>query len=344
MKKPIENEETKSITTSSESPISATHGLRAIAKQFSGYLNKAYKESVSYNPNTGENISLVVNKWVEMPKQYQERMDMPGLPFGVITQVYGKKDSGKTSMLMQGIAAAQKQGILPILILSEHKFDFLRLTDWMDADPEAIIVFEVDDLESGFTFLEKILRDIYLGKLILETDDKDDKGEKKDLVIDVSNQPCYIFWDSIGGTLSRSELEGEVEDWSKDMGRGAQALKKMVKRSAYLLHRVKDRVGILFLNQVWTARTPTGISYDKPAGGEAVQHYYAVEIHLKRGTEVRMESKGKDMGIGYNIEMRVVKNHITHTRLTSSFIAVAEGLLDPKELDNFKKRYRQKMK
>ena len=157
----------------------------------------------------------------------------------------------------------------------------------------------------------------------------------------MTNQKCFIFWDSIGGTLSQSEADGDVEDWSKDMGRTAQAVKKLVKRSASLLNKVKDRVGILFLNQVWTARTPTGISYDKPAGGEAAQHYYALEIHLKRGNEIKMAYKGKDMGIGYEVELRVAKNHVNHNRPKARILAVAEGLLPMSEKDSFKKRYRK---
>lgn len=318
--------------------------LREIAGKYNKYMNAQYQAEVSYVPDTKSKAAVVVRKWLELPEQLQYAMNLPGLPFGHITQVYGKKDSGKSSLLMQAISSAQAQGILPILILTEHKFDFERLTNYMGGDPNAMIVLEADDLETGFTYLEKILRDVRSGKLVLDTGEKDKDGKSVDTVIDVSNQPVFIFWDSIGGTLSRAELEGDVEDWSKDMGRGAQALKKMVKRSAQLLNKVKDRVGILFLNQVWTARTPTGIQYDKPAGGETVQHYYAIEIQLKRGQEIKMDFQGRSMGIGYSIEMRMVKNHVNHNRMRSDLIAVAEGLLDPDELDAFKKRYKKNLK
>lgn len=309
--------------------------LKSIAQKYKEHLNQQYREAVAYVPDSSKVAAVSISNWLEMPKAIANAIGLPGLPLGAISQVYGKKDSGKTSILMQGIAACQKQGILPILILTEHKMDFSRLSKFMKADPEALIVLEASDLETGFGYLEKILKDLTLGKLVIETEN----GE--DIVIPMTNQKCFVFWDSIGGTLSQSEAEGEVEDWSKDMGRGAQAVKKLVKRSAQLLSKVKDKVGIMFLNQVWTARTPTGISYDKPAGGEAVQHYYALEIQLKRGNEIKMTHKGQDMGIGYEIELRVQKNHISHNRLKSDLIAVAEGLLDPKELETFKKRYKE---
>jgi hypothetical protein len=47
-----------------------------------------------------------------------------------MTQIYGKKDSGKSSMLMQAIVECQKQNILPILILTEFKFDSVGPACW----------------------------------------------------------------------------------------------------------------------------------------------------------------------------------------------------------------------
>lgn len=332
-----------------QNPNPGLQALKEKAKLFRNHLNAQYRDAVAYTPDTATIPKVSVSKWLTMPEAVSEAMGLPGLPFGAITQVYGKKDSGKTSMLMQGIAECQKQGILPILILSEPKFDFKRLATFMGADPEGLMVLEAESLEMGFKYVEKLLRDIYSGKLTIDVPNPNfdpKKKESKDnmkivqVVEDISSIPCFIFWDSIGGTLSDSEAEGEVEDWSKDMGRGAQAVKKLVKRSVSLLNKVRDKVGIMFLNQVWTARTPQGVAYDKPAGGEAVQHYYSLEIQMKRGNEVKMTVNKQDMGIGYQIELVVKKNHITHNRLRSDLVAVAEGLISPNELESFKKRYR----
>lgn len=349
MSKEKENKEpgTTIMTRHEDNP--GLQALKEKAKLFRNHLNAQYREAVAYTPDAETIPKVSVSKWLKLPDAIAEAMGMPGLPFGVITQDYGKKDSGKTSLLMQAIAACQAQGILPILILSEPKFDFKRLNVFMGADPESLMVLPADSLEDGFKFVEKLLRDIYVGKLSFEVPNPDfdpkkkegkDNQKVKQVVEDISDIPCFIFWDSIGGTLSDSEAEGEIEDWSKDMGRGAQAVKKLVKRSVSLLNKVRDKVGILFLNQVWTARTPTGIPYDKPAGGEAVQHYYALEIHMKRGKEIRMTVNKKDMGIGYEVELEIKKNHITHNRMSGTLLAVAEGLIAPTELESFKKRYR----
>lgn len=329
----IKDAQTQTVQSNAE-PASLDH-LKSMAKQMSSYMNAQYKQQISYTPDASKIASISVDKWLILPDWFKNNMEFPGLPFGQITQVYGKKDSGKSSFLMQSIAAAQRQGILPILILTEHKFDFGRLSTWMGADPEALLVLEADDLETGFSYLEKILRDIDNGTITLENSEGDD------ISIDVSDTPCFIFWDSIGGTVSRSEMAGEVEDWAKDMGRGAQALKKLVKRSYQLLHRVKSKAGVLFLNQVWGKRNFTGIVTDQPQGGESVQHFYALEIHLKRGNSINMTVKGSDRGIGYEITIDVKKNHITHSRNKVKLPVVAPGFLNDGELEAFKKDYRK---
>jgi RecA/RadA recombinase len=304
--------------------------LTKIANQLKDYMNAQYKEAVAYTPDATKRAAVKVSKWIKMSDEMAEALGMPGLPFGHIMQIYGKKDSGKTSALMDGIVAAQKQGILPILILTEYKFDYERLEKWMGGDPAQLLVLEADTLEQGFGYLEHILRSLRQDKLVIPD---------SDVEIDMTGTDCYIFWDSIGGTVSQSEMEYDTDEWSKDMGRGAQAIKKLVKRSIQLLHKVSDRTGALFLNQVWGKRTPQGITVDQPQGGEAVQHYYAYELHLKKANSINMQYKGKQMGIGYEIKMDVKKNHINHKRPKTSMCAVAKGIIPKTGIDEFKKEY-----
>ena len=44
--------------------------------------------------------AIIVNKWIEMPKAFQDEMEIKGFPMGNIACVYGKPDTGKTTMLM----------------------------------------------------------------------------------------------------------------------------------------------------------------------------------------------------------------------------------------------------
>lgn len=204
----------------------------------------------------------------------------------------------------------------------------------MGGDPESLLVFEVDNLEDGFMFMSKLLRQLKEGNLIIP-------GETGDQVIDVKDRKIFFFWDSIGGTDTQAILDDDVADWDKDMCRSAQAYKKMVKRVYQLVHKVKDQAGVLFLNQVWGKRSPSGIVSDQPYGGEAVQHYFAYEIHLQRANEIKMTINKKDQGIGYDIKFNVKKNHITHTRPKTPLSVVAAGIIDRAEVNDFKKLIRK---
>lgn len=309
--------------------------LKDVAKKFSSYLNNQYKEAVSYTPNTETVAKVSVSKWLKMTDAFNQAIGLPGLPIGNITHVYGKPNTGKTTLLMEGIAQAQRQNILPILILTEHKFDFSRLSKFMGADPEAMLVFHADSLEQAYGYIEKILRDLAVGKIVLE----DEEGN--DTVIDMSDQDCFIFMDSIGNTMSETELEYEVEDHGKSMGKGAKAIKTLTRRVNQLLGRVRQKVGILFLNQSYMSMPAYGPAVETPYGGDGIPYSCVLNLRLKRVKDLVMTIQGRDTVIGLETEIQVKKNHATHAMPISRVFTVASGMLTPTKetLDEFKKKH-----
>jgi recombination protein RecA len=314
--------------------------LKKLAQNLSQYINNQYKDAVSYAPETSTLAAITVSKWLELSKPIQEATELPGLPFGNITCVYGKPDTGKTTLLMEAIAACQRNDILPILILSEHKFDFTRLSSWMDADPEALLVIHTDTLEAGYSFIEKILKDLKNGKLVIE------KEEGDDLILDMTDNDCFIMWDSIGNTLSTSQLEYETEDWSKNMGKHAQAIKALTKRVNHLLSKVRSKCGILFLNQSYTSMPSYGPPVETPYGGDGVPYSSALVLRTRRKMDLKMASGGKDSVIGLETLIEVKKNHITHKKLQASVYTVASGMIPATKtaLDEYKKFMLKKQK
>lgn len=294
--------------------------LKALAQQISDKFNAEYRENVSYVAKTDTIAKVSVTNWLEMPKDIQEAIGLPGLPIGNITCVYGKPNAGKTTFLMQGIVAAQQQNILPILILTEHKFDFSRISKFMGGDPEAMVVIHAESLEKGYSFLEKTLRDV-----------KD--GLYKD-------QKVFVFWDSIGNTMSDSELEYEIEDHGKSMGKGAKAIKTLTRRVNQLLGRVRQQVGILFLNQSYMSMPSYGPSVEVPFGGDGIPYSSALIIRLKRVKDLKMTLDKKETIVGLETKVEVKKNHITHNQAISTVYTVASGMIAPTKeaLEDFKKQ------
>jgi RecA/RadA recombinase len=309
--------------------------LKSVASKFKKYMNAQYNDSVAYTPDTATIAKVTVSKWLKMPTAFSEAIQLPGLPFGNITHVYGKPNTGKTTMLMEAISQAQKQGILPILILTEHKFDFTRLPKFMGADPEAILVFHADSIEQAYGFMEKILRDLSVGQIVIE-------GEEKDEVMDMTNQDCFIFMDSLGNTMSESEMEYDHTDWDKSMGKPAKAIKNLTKRINHLLSKVRQRCGILLLNQSYQSMPmPPAPSVETPYGGDGAPYSCALNIRLRRVRDLSATVKGKDLVIGLETKIEVKKNHISHVMAISTVYTVASGMLpaDKAALEDFKKNH-----
>ena len=94
----------------------------------------------------GEKVSKTADKeleWLIMPSAFQEAVKLPGIPMGRTTMVRGWSDTGKSTLKNLAIAAAMRQGVLPVIFETEGNFDFQYAKDCgMDIEP---IYGEIED-------------------------------------------------------------------------------------------------------------------------------------------------------------------------------------------------------
>jgi RecA/RadA recombinase len=62
--------------------------------------------------------------WIIMPKCFQDVTKLPGIPENTMVCVMGHTNVGKTTLINHAIAAAQKQGLIPVIIDTENAFSF----------------------------------------------------------------------------------------------------------------------------------------------------------------------------------------------------------------------------
>ena len=75
-------------------------------------------------------------EWFIMPKGFSDALSLPGIPKGYFTGCCGWNSTGKSTLKNCLIAAAQKQGVLPILFETESNFDFqYAINCGMEATP-----------------------------------------------------------------------------------------------------------------------------------------------------------------------------------------------------------------
>jgi len=291
-------------------------------KKFAKKLNETLTKEVPAScPADMSNKMFTVTRWLQLPPNLAYIYDMPALPFGQLIHLYGKKNVGKSSIMMELLAACQTQGVLPVLVLTEHKFDWNRFEHMFGGDSEALQLLEPEFVPDVFTTIDGIL----------------DRLKK-----DPKHPPIWICWDSIGATDLK---DLDTADWDKDNGRTAQAVKKLMKRLHRRVHRdddIKDRVGFYFLNQAWDKRTPNGLAILTPNGGESTQHYYSIEASLKRTGSQHGTVNKRKAKIAEKIKVEVTKNHITGSEPVSDVFVCGGGLAHTKdELKTRAKKFQQ---
>lgn len=321
--------------TSTTTPDDAKRANFAAAiKKFSGYINAEYKREISKVHDLEDLGKIIVNDYVSMPEAFTQATELKGLPFGVISCTYGKPDTGKTTLLMEGIKGCIEDMVIPVLILTEHKFAYDRLQN-MGVDMMPIVIM-VESIEEGYDVLCKMLRDLQQNKL--KYTDKEGNNQ----VIDMTNLKCYFFWDSIGNVMSQSEMDAEVEDWQKGMMKTAKALRVLTRKASMLLNKVREKTGVLFLNQSYVSTTPTGIQIETPTGGDAIPYSSALVLRTRRRKRLDMTQDGKDVDIGLETIIETVKNHITNRKLTGSVFTVATGMIPA--TDSSLKKYKDSLR
>ncbi len=197
-----------------------------------------------------------------------------GLPKGRIVEIYGPESSGKTTLTLQVIAEAQRQGGTAAFVDAEHALDPIYA---------AKLGVNVDDL------------------LVSQPDTGEQALEIADMLVR-SGAVDIVVVDSVAALTPRAEIEGEMGD--QHMGLQArlmsQALRKLtgnIKRSNTL---------VIFINQI---RMKIGVMFGNPettTGGNALKFYASVRLDIRRIGAIK---EGEEV-VGSQTRVKVVKNKV----------------------------------
>lgn len=302
-------------------------------------LNKSFAALKDYKAK----INFVETKykaqeWIDMSPAYKQTFNLPGIPVGHMCMIYGKSDTGKSTMAMELAVHAQRQGIVPVLIITERKFSVKRL-ETMGFDPENAIIFnDVKTIEDGALHIKQILDDL-------------DNPKQKNFKFDV----CFI-WDSIGATPTRDELERK-EDGGEGgaMMKAARVMKEEFQR--YLVHRINGtraescpyNATLFMVNQGYMS--PPNIQMGKrnntiePYGGDSLvlpsTLIFRMGGVMTRSAKVDATRNGEKMNYAIKSGILLEKNHITETSAKGTIICTNHGFVldDKAALDEYKNKY-----
>ncbi len=197
-----------------------------------------------------------------------------GLPRGRVVEVYGPESSGKTTLTLQVIAAAQRAGGTAAFIDAEHALDPIYAGK-LGVDVPNLIISQPDTGEQGLEIADMLVR---------------------------SGGVDIIVIDSVAALTPRAEIEGEMGD--SMMGLHARLMSQALRKLTGSIKKTNTLV--IFINQI---RMKIGVMFGNPettTGGNALKFYASVRLDIRRIGAI----KKSDEVIGSETRVKVVKNKV----------------------------------
>jgi len=207
-----------------------------------------------------------------------------GVPRGRVCELYGPESSGKTTIALHAIAAAQKQGGVAAFIDAEHALD----TTWarkLGVDISSLLVSQPDTGEQALDITEMLIK---------------------------SNAVDIIVVDSVAALVPAAELEGEMGQ--SHVGLQARLMSQALRKLTGVIS--KSKTCLIFINQI---RMKIGVMFGNPEttpGGNALKFYSSVRIDVRRIATIK-DSSGQP--VANRVRARIVKNKVAAPFRTAEF-------------------------
>ena len=323
-----------------------------MAKRKSDELAAAVSAELKSNFNLGKfkdkkglsgNVKFKPQKWVPLSDAYQDVTSVPGIPTGHIVLLRGHSDTGKTTALIEAAVNAQKAGILPVLIITEMKWN------WEHAIQMGLQVNEIWNETTGelanyegfFLYVDRenihTIEDV--AAFILDLLDEQKKG----------NLPhdLMFLWDSIGSVPCELSVRSNKNNNEWNAGAMSTQFGNGVNQKITLSRKESSPYTntLVCINKVWTAKAETPMSQPKLMNKGGFAMWFDATFVVTFGnvsnagtSKIKAIKDGKQVEFAKRTKIQIDKNHINGITTRGNIIMTPHGFINDseKEIKSYK--------
>jgi RecA/RadA recombinase len=333
----------KSVKTAKETP---TANIKAAVNQaVNGKFDLASLEKLKKSKNLSSNTGFKTQEWLPVSDAFMDATGLKGIPMGHITLLRGHSDTGKTTLLIEGIVAAQKAGKLPVIIVTEMKWSFSH-AKMMGMEVEEVVDEETGEVtyQGPFIYVDRgsleSIEDV--AEFIADILEEQKKG--------IIKWDCIFFWDSIGSIPCRQSIQSNKNnnEWnagsiSVNFGGYINQRIALSRKSNYPFTN-----SLVCVNKIWVMKPSVygELPKLKNKNGETMWSDSSVlvtfgNVTSQGTTKIKATRNGKEVEFGKRTKVQIEKNHISGITTSAKVIATPHGFIkdDKKAIDKYKKEH-----
>lgn len=284
--------------------------------------------------------------WLKVSDAFTEATGLPGIAEGVLTVIRGHSDTGKSALGLEAVIAAQKEGKLPVLMITEMKFSWkharmmgLEFEEVADPNTGEVITYKGDFIYADVDKLKTIES---IAEFMADLIDEQEKGKLPyDLV---------FLWDSAGDTPCQQSIDSKSQnnEWA------AAAMSRNF--GSYIIPKItssrksnrKYTNTFIVVNKIWVDKPASygALPTIKSKGGNAVYSGAAIVILFGNVTNsgtssIKAQKNGRDVEFAKRTKIKIEKCHIEGISSSAKILVTPHGFIidDKKYIDRYKKEH-----